>query len=302
MDIKAEKGSRERISFTGSDENTLVGDLHRPVGDIHARTLVLLHGGGQTRHSWRSTADRLAERGWTAVALDQRGHGDSDWVECGKYRFDDFAQDLITVAGQIEQKFHAKPVVVGASLGGIAGMLAEGETDRAILSALVLVDVTPRMRHDGVDKVLGFMAERADHGFSTLEEASDAIAAYLPHRPRPSDLSGLAKNLRLGADNRYRWHWDPAFVSGENRAPTRAERNEIYKRLESAVKNISTPLMLVRGRASELVDEEMAAEFLKLAPDAEFADVSEAGHMVAGDRNDVFTDAMIDFLDKHKNR
>lgn len=300
MNVTAKTKARKRITFTGNDGNALVGDLHRPSGASHARTLVLLHGGGQTRHSWRSTADRLAEKGWTAVALDQRGHGDSDWVEGGKYQFDDYAADLIAVSAHIHDQFGAKPVVVGASLGGIAGMLAEGETEEQIMSALVLVDVTPRMRHDGVDKVLGFMAERADDGFASLEEASDAIAAYLPHRPRPADLSGLAKNLRLGEDNRYRWHWDPMFVSTANRVPSRAQREEFYGRLENAVKNISTPLMLVRGRASELVDEEMAAEFLKLAPQAEFADVSEAGHMVAGDRNDVFTDAMIDFLDRHK--
>lgn len=177
-------------------------------------------------------------------------------------------------------------------------MLAEGESDTQVLTAAILVDVTPRMKHDGVEKIIGFMSERAGHGFASLDEAADAIAEYLPHRPRPKNLSGLAKNLRLGPDKRYRWHWDPEFLSESNRKAERAEREIFYQRLEEAVQTITIPLMLVRGRESELVDEAMVAHFLELAPHAKYADVSDAGHMVAGDKNDIFTDAVLGFLDQ----
>jgi pimeloyl-ACP methyl ester carboxylesterase len=300
MDAKISYQYREHIGFSGYEGNTLAGDLHAHKGEVQRGTVVLLHGGGQTRHSWRATATELASRGWTAISLDQRGHGDSAWVESKNYHFEDFAKDCTSVAGQIEQQFGTRPVVIGASLGGIAAMLAEGETAAQVLEAVILVDVTPRMRHDGVEKIIGFMSERAGHGFATLEEAADAIADYLPHRPRPKDLSGLAKNLRLGSDNRYHWHWDPEFLSERNRKAERADRETFYIRLEHAVRAISIPLMLVRGRLSELVDEAMVAEFVKLAPHAECADVSEAGHMVAGDKNDIFTNAVLGFLDKRR--
>ncbi|MGI9371646.1 MAG: alpha/beta fold hydrolase [Hyphomicrobiales bacterium] len=299
MDTPDSQTNRKRISLKGWQQNTLMGDLHPAVGTAHQRTVILLHGGGQTRHSWRSTAQHLADRGWNAISIDQRGHGDSAWSEGGNYHFDDFAKDLTAVAKDTENKFGTKPVVIGASLGGISAMIAEGEAPASVLSAVVLVDVTPRMRQDGVDKILGFMRERAVEGFATLEEAADAISAYLPNRPRPKDLSGLEKNLRRGSDNRFRWHWDPKFVVETNGRTSPSDRDVMYRRLEKAVRNIKVPLLLVRGKASELVDEETAAEFMQLAPHAEFADVSEAGHMVAGDKNDVFTDAVIVFLEKY---
>src|SRR5690606_40599381 len=108
------------------------------------------------------------------------------------------------------------PVLVGASLGGLASLVAvaeSGEQERTA-RALVLVDVAHRIEDEGRDRIGAFMTGHLD-GFASLEEAADAIAAYNPHRPRPKDLSGLAKNLRQREDGRWVWHWDPAFVQGQ---------------------------------------------------------------------------------------
>ena len=131
-------------------------------------------------------------------------------------------------------------------------------------------------------------------GFESLEEVADAIAAYNPSRPRPKDLSGLKKNLRQGEDGRYRWHWDPAFMGGERR--DLAEAHAAVESLDEAASRLSLPTLLVRGRTSDLLSEEGAQHFLQLAPHARFADVSGAGHMVAGDRNDAFNSAVVRFL------
>ena len=286
---------RERIDFTGSAGNQIAADLYRSEG---RHTVVLTHGGGQTRHSWRGAAQKLAGLGWTAITIDQRGHGDSDWVESGDYSFGSFASDLIAVADQIEKRFGVRPVGIGASLGGIASLLAEGEAERRVLSGVVLVDVTPRMNRTGVGKVLGFMAERIEHGFATLEEAADAISAYLPHRERPKDLSGLSKNLRKGDDGRYRWHWDPQFIEHRKGG---SSREELEARMTAAAKRLTVPTLLVRGSNSELVDEHLAQEFLELVPHAEYEDVQDARHMVAGDKNDAFADAVIGFLGRIKD-
>lgn len=281
----------EVTSFRGCSGNRLAADVYR--GAAGGRTVVLAHGGGQTRHSWQRVAQRLADIGWTAINFDQRGHGESAWIDSGQYDFDGFAGDLVAVSDAVTEQFGHRPVVIGASLGGMAAMLAEGESDRRVLSGIVLVDITPRVRQSGVDRIVTFMAARSDEGFASLAEAADAISAYLPHRERPSDLSGLAKNLRLGPDGRYRWHWDPQFIADP---PTAANREAIEHRLVGAAKALETPVLLVRGRDSELVDEAVAQEFLQLVPHADYVDVAEARHMVAGDENDAFGDAVVGFL------
>ncbi len=290
------------ISYTGLEGNVLVGTRFdagiSDAGVFSGQVVLLLHGGGQTRHSWAATAKALAARGHCAITLDLRGHGDSDWSKKGNYQFSDFAGDVKLVVEAITQKFGQKPVVIGASLGGMASMIFAGEAEKAkhiMLSGLVLVDITPTVKMDGVEKILGFMGSRSAEGFATLEEAGDAIAAYLPHRPKPKDLSGLAKNLRLGKDGRYRWHWDPAFLTSRKQID---RQSLIEKRLGDAVRQLTMPVMLVRGRESELVGDEEVAIFLEMVPHAQIADVSGARHMVAGDKNDVFAKAVLGFIDQ----
>ncbi len=284
------------VSYTGHEGNGLAGTRFDPESNADGEVVLLLHGGGQTRHSWTATARALAEQGHTAITLDLRGHGDSDWSGPGNYRFSDFADDVKIVVAKLSKEFGTKPVVIGASLGGMASMIFAGKEagkPDEVLSGLVLVDITPTVKMDGVEKILGFMGSRSADGFETLEDAADAIAAYLPHRPRPKDLSGLAKNLRLGDDGRYRWHWDPAFLTSRKQMD---QREEIEKQLCDAVRQLTIPVMLVRGRESELVGDQEVATFLEMVPHAQIADVSGARHMVAGDKNDVFAKAVLGFI------
>jgi pimeloyl-ACP methyl ester carboxylesterase len=194
---------------------------------------------------------------------------------------------------QTAGKFHAAPSAVGASLGGLSSLAAETRFG-PLLDSLVLVDITPRMDPQGVAKVQGFMGERMEEGFATLEEAADAIAAYLPHRKRPASLDGLRKNLRLGEDGRYRWHWDPAFMKSPRNVNLGAR--ELMEELLAGLRKLHLPVLLVRGMQSELVHEEFARELVELAPDASYVDVGGAGHMVAGDKNDIFCNAILGFL------
>jgi pimeloyl-ACP methyl ester carboxylesterase len=219
------------------------------------------------------------------VSLDLRGHGESEWAPDGDYEAGTFAADLAAVASG----FRHRPSLVGASLGGLCALLALGENPQ-LARALILVDVVPRMEPAGVDRIVSFMQARPD-GFASLEEAGEAIAHYLPQRPRPVDREGLAKNLRLGVDGRWRWHWDPLFVTGR-----RVRISDMPERLREAARRLRLPTLLVRGRMSDLVSPEGVRDFLELAPHSQLVDVSGAGHMVAGDRNDLFTEAVIRFL------
>lgn len=282
------------VELTGAGGNRLAADVFGERGPV----ALLLHGGGQTRHAWRKTAERLAHEGWIAYAVDQRGHGDSEWVADGAYTFGDFAADASALAAALAARHGARPVAIGASLGGIAALLAEGEARRdgrdGIFAALVLVDITPRVDPDGVSRVQGFMRTHAQDGFATVAEAADAVAAYLPHRPRPRSHEGLRKNLRLAPDGRWRWHWDPRFIDGPRAVAD--HRAAIESTLVEAARRLKTPTLLVRGSASELVSEAHVREFLALVPHAAYVDVAGARHMVAGDRNDHFSAAIMTFL------
>lgn len=258
--------------------------------------MVFFHGGGQTRHSWDGTAANLAARGWRAYTVDLRGHGDSDWASDGDYTMEAFAGDARAVAEAVG----GPPALVGASLGGLASLAAlgrsAGSADGRTATALVLVDVAPRMEEQGRERIAQFMLEHMEEGFASLGEVADAIQSYNPHRPRPSDLSGLRKNLRH-RDGRWYWHWDPQFVTGRLGSPDETRSSLVdTAELEEAARRLDVPLLLVRGLVSDLLSEEGARELLELVPHAEMANVSGTGHMVAGDRNDVFNDAVVDFL------
>ena len=267
---------------------SIAADVH---GDPSDQPVLFLHGGGQTRHAWGNTAEALAERGFYTICTDHRGHGESSWAGEGEYRVFHFVEDLQHIIAQLDEK----PILVGASLGGIASLLAETAQEESVVKGVILVDVTPRLETDGVDRIIGFM-QGGTSGFASLDEVADSIAEYLPHRKRPKDLSGLAKNLRLMEDGRYYWHWDPKMLkTWEPNQYTEEDDRELKERLQD-VRNLDVPTLLIRGRLSDIVSAETAAEFLEMVPHAEYVDLADAHHMVAGDRNDVFTEAVTEFL------
>jgi pimeloyl-ACP methyl ester carboxylesterase len=273
----------EVVKLAGS-AGTIVADRWESPGT--RGTVLLLHGGGQTRHSWRRSGSRFAEAGWTTYAVDSRGHGDSDWDPDGDYSMDLLVTDLLGVAEQVG----AQPVLIGASMGGMTSLVAQGEHPD-LARGLVLVDIATQSEPAGVARIIDFMRSAPD-GFASLEEVADAIAAYNPHRPRPATLDGLRKNVRQGDDGRWRWHWDPAFLGGggEHRRLTQQDR------IEAAAARITVPTLLVRGQSSDVVTAEGARELQRLIPHAVVKE-AQAGHMVAGDDNDVFATQVVDFLD-----
>ncbi len=264
---------------------TIAADSWGPDG---GRPVLLLHGGGQTRHAWRGAGEHLGAAGYHAVAMDLRGHGDSTWDDEGEYGNDAMVDDLVAVIDLLGLE---APVLVGASLGGAVSLLAVGES-AVDASALVIVDTAPQIEQAGVSNLRTFMTQRPE-GFASLEEVADAISAYNPNRKRPSSLDGLAKNVRVDAQGRYHWHWDPRFMSGTRPAVSWEARQE---RMETAARRLELPTLLVRGGLSDLLSEEGAAAFLDVCPHAEYVNITGASHMVAGDRNDRFAGAVVEFL------
>jgi pimeloyl-ACP methyl ester carboxylesterase len=272
-----------RADFRGAGDIVLAADAF---GRAEDPCIVLLPGGGQTRFAWRRSAGVFAQNGYYVLSFDLRGHGESGWARDGDYSIDAFAGDVACIALQ------APPgaVFVGASIGGIAALVAAGESSAPFARALVLIDVVPQMSEASLDRIRAFMSAGAD-GFANIEEAAALVRAYLPHRPQRSALA-LRNNLRTGRGGRLYWHWDPAFHAGSRQ---RAEAG-MLRRMEAATRGIGVPVLLVCGERSEVVDEPAIAHLLELLPQAKSVRVADAGHMVAGDRNDAFGAAVVDFL------
>lgn len=272
------------VEYQSSCGLTLKGDHY---GDPAGPPLIFLHGGGQTRHSWGDAAVGVAKAGWHVINMDSRGHGESDWCPRTNYEVETFVDDLKVVLATLNEK----PVVVGASKGGIVA-LATACMDESLLRGIVLVDVTPRLEPAGVGRILDFMRTKSD-GFASLEEAADTIASYTK-RERTKNLEGLRKNLRETPQGRFIWHWDPHLIGGEFQSSI---QQRCLRLLDDAT-SITIPTLLVRGAQSDVVSAEGVEEFRGAVKHAEFIDVKDASHMVAGDQNTVFSDAVIDFIER----
>lgn len=275
------------VHLTGNGVR-LEADLH---GHEDGPAVILMHGGGQTRHAWKKGADALADSGFHAVSFDLRGHGGSDWSADGIYSLERYVDDAAAVLAQVS----SPAALVGASMGGATALMVAARQPEHV-AALVLVDVTPTVNEAGADRIVAFMQGNRD-GFASVEEAADAVARFMQHRPRPSDPSGLRKNLREGEGGRLFWHWDPALFGAG-----RVERAVVEAEVAEAAGQVRCPTLLVRGAMSEVVGPENVEQFKRLIPHAEVIDIAGAAHMVAGDRNDPFNDAVIGFLERTVHR
>lgn len=276
------------VTTLRGDGVSLVADVWEPPSERKG-TVLLLHGGGQTRHSWQRTGIRLSEQGWRSYAIDARGHGHSGWADDGDYSSDAHARDICTIVDELGEP----PVLVGASMGGMASLVAEGDNP-GLSRALVLVDITPKAEPEGLAKITGFMRAGLA-GFDSLHDALDAVIAYNPHRSRPPRVEGLRKNMRE-RDGRWYWHWDPRILSHRTNLPDAAAERE--ERARAAARAVAVPTLLIRGAQSDVVSIEGARELLELIPGARYIDVGGAGHMVGGDDNDVLSRGLVEFLDE----
>jgi pimeloyl-ACP methyl ester carboxylesterase len=281
------KNRIRRREFVMADGAVIVADVG---GNPPQPTVVLMHGGGQTRHSWSGAMRALVDAGYHVINFDARGHGESDWSPDGRYSWTLRAADL----GMVLKDVAGPVALVGASMGGITALCAIGEDVRPPAVALIVVDIVPRPNPVGTNKITAFMRSHPE-GFATLEAAAEAVSAYNPHRPRPQDVSGLAKNLRKHSDGRYYWHWDPRMLE----ADSQPDPDALAETLIAHTRKIRVPTLLVRGLASDVVTDEAVREFRNYIPSLEVFDVPGAGHMVAGDRNDAFNDGVIQFLRRH---
>jgi pimeloyl-ACP methyl ester carboxylesterase len=271
------------VQFASADGLVLSGT--RQPGSRRQPQILLSHGFGQTRHSWAGSQHRLGQAGFGSLAWDTRGHGATGRNPTRQpYIAADFIGDMAAAARLVG----GEPVLVGASMGGLTGLLAQAQAP--LFSALVLVDVTPRWEAAGMQRIQAFMTAHPT-GFDSYDHAAGAIADYLPHRRGRKTEEQLSKLLHIDAGGRLRWHWDPRLL-----AEFVAGSQQLQESIAEAARRVRIPVLLVSGGRSDLVSDDTVAHFLELVPHAGHVRLPEATHMLAGDDNDAFTETVLAFL------
>jgi pimeloyl-ACP methyl ester carboxylesterase len=256
-------------------------------GDAAAPPVIFLHGGGQSRRSWASSAERVANAGYYALCVDLRGHGESGWASDGDYALDAYARDV----ERLLPALHRPAALVGASRGGQAALVG-GARHPTRVRMIMLADVAPGIAEDGVEKIRVFFRASKD-GFASVDEAAEILAQ---HRglPRQADISGLAKAMRRGESGRLFWHWDPLTVS-----PAFLGGPLEDAAMREAAAQVGSPVILVRGELSELVTPESVRLFRALTPHLQVVEAAGVGHMLTGDRNEVFAETLLAHLSRY---
>src|SRR4029077_12594526 len=140
-------------------------------GNEHLPAMVFLHGGGLNAHTWDLVC--LALRGeYHCIALDQRGHGDSEWSPVGDYSLPSQVRD---VEHFIEKLKLERPLMVGHSMGGFAAMAYAAKFARR-MAGLVLVDIAPELNPSGTARIGNFLAQ--DREFDSVDAFVERAMAF----------------------------------------------------------------------------------------------------------------------------
>jgi pimeloyl-ACP methyl ester carboxylesterase len=269
------------VRIAAGDGLTLAAEEYGGAGDP---VVLLAHGGGQCRQVWAETAERLSAACFHVFTLDSRGHGDSDRPDPPHYALDDFARDFEAVARWRTELDGRPPHYVGASLSGLAGLIAAGLLSQGSFASLTLVDVTPTYDASALVKARALFARTAEEGFATEPEAARAVGLE-------SGNPKVGQMLHWATDGRWRWRWDPAFAAWiDHDEPTQ-------RRCEAAAKALSIPAHLIRAGRSEFVNDETTANFQALTPHLRVTVLPEFRHLVTGDPKGSYANAILPFLE-----
>lgn len=260
-----------RVEWRGAAGNTLVGECFDAPGPVG---VALLHGGGQTRHAWRRAARWLQERGTPCLTFDQRGHGDSAWIDDGDYRLDVFRDDLHAVLGQ----WNRPCVLIGASLGGLVSLMAAG-TPSARIRGLVMIDTAPQLDHAEIEWLIDFLGGDAEQGFESPAAAVEHLRRFFPDLVIAPE--SIEKSLRRDAQGRWHRHWDVRVVLGERNSVAIGHE----ARLHADASRIEVPAMLVRAGASQLVSDEAVGQLRAVVPQLELLEMPGLHHLFSGDES-----------------
>lgn len=258
--------------------------------------LLLVHGFGNEAHIWDDFAPAVAPY-YRTLALDQRGHGDSDPDPEGRYDPDSLVADLEAVADTLGAE---RLVLVAHSLGGRVATLFAGRHPERV-AGLVLVDIGPEVDARGKIRIRQDVEASADPVFERVEDYARVLSLAYP-AARPHAIQRMARHgLRRRDDGRHVLKMDPALrraASGKD-APADAEQRErdLERAMWDALAALPCPVLVVRGAASDILSADVADRMVdEVLPNGRLAVVPQAGHSVMTDNPDGFRDAVTAFV------
>jgi pimeloyl-ACP methyl ester carboxylesterase len=259
-------------------------------GPSAAPVVIALHGGGQTSYMFEDLGSAL-HHSYHVIAPDLPGHGESDpLADASQFTREKLAEALPPLL----DAFGVGPAAfVGASLGGILSLtLATAQPHR--VRAIALIDVGHKLEADGVRRIVEFLAKH--ESFTSLNEAADAVAEYAPQRGRV-DPERLRRNLRQRPDGRWAWKHNLGKLTSERIGEVDWE-NTIVAGLGDELTQVTAPVLVLRGSASDVLSSDGAAAIAEQLPDGRLVEVSNAGHLAAGDNPTTTVDLIRTFLDE----
>ncbi len=257
-------------------------------GSPESPPLVLLHGVGQTSHTWDLFAAAMAPH-FHVMAFDQRGHGDSDWAKDRDYSRASMVHDVseFTRAAGLTSFF-----LIGMSMGGMNSMMFTSKNIERVRS-LVVVDIGPRVESAGSSHIRDFMSDNRE--FNDLDEAATVIHKFNPRRPLAIIRNyTCVYNLKQLPSGKWTWKYDSYFASAQRLGDPQVRHDQ----LATAARLITCPTLLVRGAQSPVLSHEGAKEFQRLIPSSAFELIEGAGHSVMGDNPAGFEAAVRGFYVK----
>ncbi|MFW6174535.1 MAG: alpha/beta fold hydrolase [Chloroflexota bacterium] len=254
-------------------------------GNGHLPDLLLLHGTAQDAHSWDFAALSLSDR-FHVVALDQRGHGESEWHTGGDYGLSAYLADLEAF---VEAAGLRDIVVCGLSMGGRnAYAYSASRPDR--VRALVVTEAAPRMEDPGRERVTRFVSGPRE--FDSFEELVAHVHAYVPERPVEQLRGSLRHKVRRFSNGKWSWKYDPEIVRAR-RGPFADTEDDRWRLLAG----VSCPTLFVLGERSDMISRATLDRMLDTVPGSRAEVVPDAGHLAPGDNPAGFDAAIRPFLE-----
>jgi len=241
-------------------------------GNSRRRPIIFLHGGGLNAHTW-DVVCLMLRNDYHCLALDQRGHGDSEWEPTADYSFDSQIDDIV---GFIEQLGLSRPLLVGHSMGGFAAM-GYAMRHAASMSGLMLVDVGPELSMDGAKRIREFISQ--DRELDSVDEFVERALAFNPMRKPTLLRRSLLHNLRKLPNGKWTWKHDPNRMSPD----LNKERIERAQHIIDEIHRISCPTLILRGERSDVFTDANAEKFAAALPNGRWTRVAGAGHTIQGD-------------------
>jgi pimeloyl-ACP methyl ester carboxylesterase len=273
------------------EKSASVGSLtlrYQEWGEPTAPAVLMLHGFGVSGHMFDEFADRAAGK-FRLIALDQRGHGDSDWADDGDYSREAFVNDI---EGFREAIGLESFILVGHSMGGLNAVTYAARHPSQV-RALVLVDVGPESAREGVENIVRFT-----RGPDMLEfdEFVEMAHRFNPRRSLDNIRDRMRHRLKQTDSGKWTWKFDSRFRDKDSdlRIGSDISNDDTWKLFRS----VATPTLLVRGAESDVLTQEIAERVVREMPNARLVLVPGAGHSVPGDNPDDFTRAVREFIDE----